>query len=271
MAGLPVALVTCSSCHFEKDPKKCVKKNSKGANGSVRDTFVCHECHALVARVTRWVEKNDLDFSMSAMTEEGRLKFCQANQGKFKDSLAKVITEAITVLSVQRSSQSFTCASEYVDFTDAEITFKSKPIEWKEICANASRMQCPVRKVEMIAIPKFSSRVSEEQIHTLENKRKMEQEDQVKKVKKAKVEKVLGESGDAEGIKMLPLLDKQQTKLDSQLGKLERESLKLAAIQSTASATELKEYVSPAALRKGEAVREQMKDSLTHIFLNLGF
>ena len=205
------------------------------------------------------------------MTEEGRAQFCKDNNGKFKGSLAKVVTEAITMLTVQRGSKAFTAAADYIDFTDAEISYKSKPAEWKEICANAPRMQCPVRKVELIAIPKFSTRSSEEEINSVEKKRKMEQEEHIKKDKKAKVEKVLAEPGDAEGIKMLPLLDKQQTKLDAQLGKLERESLKLAAMQSTASAAELKDYVSPAALRKGESVREEMKDSLTHIFLNLGF
>ena len=263
--------VKCVSCHNEKEPKWMQTKSTKGRNGQKEDKMICNDCNSLLSRVNRYVDANQLKSPLPQMTPEGRQQFMSQHQDKFQTALGKVLTEAITAVSLTKNTKTFIASGEFVDYQEAAEDYSDRPEEWANITANARTFECPVRKALMIAIPKYNWKAAEEAVESIESKRKLEQVQEIKRAKKIKVEKRDPANAEAgEGAEDKPILEKQLTRIAVLKTKMDVLTLKIAAILSTAEAPELEEYVSSAAKKKGNTIQKQLKDLLTHIFLNLG-
>jgi len=184
---------------------------------------------------------------------ESRVQFYKDAKDMCGPALAKQITETIQWAHVRRQSTLFSQEGEFQDEEDVKAEYQSRPDVLDNILANAKRMHCPVRCVDMLWVPKFLIKMSQEDVTTEQKKRQCESETTVRPNKKPaiKKEKAVPALQAPEG-EPGPIHKAQKLRLIKIIPTLEETQRSFSTLVAESKAEDVRQYFPPKLIEKAE-------------------
>ena len=250
-------MLYCCSCQCPTTPDYSiivVRANHK----TPRNIHRCRKCHSLRARIDRVTAKRgELAEDWTAVSETEKQKFFKECSDLAGNELLMKMQETIVHSTAKTSSVKFTGTGAFMDETDLNAKYASKPEQLEAIKQNTRRLMCPIRRVLLFEDVRFTSTTEDQETHTKEKKRKVEFTPTPKAAAKKKATKtgVTKEEADDE------LNGHEQKKINKKVEALN--TIKLNLMDCVAKARTLQEYVPEYVTEHASKVLETIEKAMS--------
>ena len=178
----------CYQCRVEKDESDMTKMRESRKEG-VPASWICKLCNSALSRIKRLCNTNEfVAEGMKALTSAQRKATIQKCQHLFDDALAKVVTEEVQQVLIQRSTSQFSMGGDMKLVKDIQKLLDEETEEEEKtalimLLDKGVRHKCQYTGREWIWEPKYAITKSKEEIQEQRQKRTIEQSSTIKKNK----------------------------------------------------------------------------------------
>ena len=261
--GSLVVLKPCSSCKQQLQPKDMTSTQKADECKGTTDQWRCKPCGQVVSRISRRGYDQEQKKTIADFSPTSRVKFMKESQSLFGPDLDKKVHETSINSRLRKQASVFAAEGDYVDIDGEDgvkETMKNKPEDLKALLENSRTFFCPVFQKHKIWVPKYSMKLTDENVDTEERKRKIDAEFTIKKAKKIKAPKaepaITGDAENADnkvddaGPPMAPIAAGQVTRLQKSIPKLEDIQLNFVSVLGECSAPDNEGLVGQKAMQK---------------------
>ena len=216
----------------------------------------CGDCCSMKSKLTRLKDSN-YSVSISDIPTASRAEFVEKAKHMFGDDLKKMVTDTLTATVTQVSNIQMQCSAPFEELSKAKERHADQPEVWANILQNAEKFMCPVRQIEMIAIPNYTQLNTKSETETAERKRRCEQEMNIKKAARPKALPAPAEGSDVDvllGQKLVPIPETKLEALTKILTDVKELGVKLVTKVAEAAAPELQQDMPKKQLANAEAI-----------------
>lgn len=151
----------CCTCHKPVDIENSLVI-VRASNKTPTDIRRCRSCHNVRSAIERLKKNNGNLVKDWSKVEGDRLTaFYQENAHLRGEDLRKKVEEVVQDWKVSVTRFEFSADGEFLDEHDLQEKYKNKPDVLENILKNARQYYCPIKRVQLYADPKYTSKVSD--------------------------------------------------------------------------------------------------------------